>query len=93
MPKSPQEKINFARRLLEQGIPYTEIQSQLKTRYGSGMSNTSLRNLNEGVDTFQDLRKRLEITEIELRETKIELTLYKKMYQELLEVVKEKIRA
>ena len=82
--KTPEEKKEYVRKLLHAGIPYQEIQEHLKLRFGSGMSNTTLKNMAQETDEILILRK-------DLTETKKELELFKELYYELLKAVKEKL--
>ena len=84
MPKSPKEKQEFARSLLQQGISYAQIQEELKMRYGTGMSNSTLQRLIVESDRIREL-------ENQVKEISLEAKMYKKMYYELLDAVKEKI--
>ena len=82
--KTSEEKKEYVRKLLHAGIPYREIQDHLKVRFGTGMSNTTLKNMAQETDEFLILRK-------DLTETKKELELFKELYYELLKAVKEKL--
>ncbi len=84
MPKSSKEKQDYARDLLQKGISYGHIQEELKQRYGTGMSNSTLQRLILESNRIQELENKM-------REMAVELKMYKKMYYELLEAVKEKI--
>ena len=66
------------------GVSYRDIQVNLKIKYGSGMSNTTLQNLH--VDVKQETEREDRIQQLEN-----ELVLYKQMYFELLESVKKYI--
>ena len=59
MGKSSQEKIEYATQLLRADIPYREIQEYLKLRFGSGMSNTTLQNLQVERDEIDLLKEEL----------------------------------
>ena len=85
MPKSSKEKQELARLLLNEGISYDQIQEELKNKYGSGMSNTTLKRLTVEPERIKEL-------EDKVKELALELKMYKKMYYELLEVVKERIK-
>jgi len=85
MPKSSKEKLDYANFLLQKGIPYAQIQEELKIRYGTGMSNTTLQRMILETDRIKEL-------EDEVKDISLELKMYKKMYYELLEAVKEKIK-
>lgn len=84
MGKSSQEKIEFARDLLKIGVPYREIQANLKIKYGSGMSNTTLQGL---VEEAEETRR----CEEKLRKCEEELRMYKQLYFELLDAMKKKL--
>ena len=84
MKPSQIEKINFAKTLLEVGVPYREIQIQLKIKFGSGVSNSKLRDLQQDLEEDGDLR-------VELARVNKELVLYKKLYFELLEAMKARL--
>lgn len=84
MGKSSQEKIDYARQLLRAQIPYREIQEYLKLRFGAGMSNTTLQKLQDEEDEIKQLRE-------ELTQTRHQLTLYKRLYHELLEKIQGKL--
>ncbi|QEE17542.1 hypothetical protein DSAG12_03379 [Promethearchaeum syntrophicum] len=85
MPKSSKEKQEYANFLLQKGISYAQIQEELKNRYGSGMSNTTLQRMILETDRIKEL-------EDKMKDISLELKMYKKMYYELLEAVKEKIK-
>jgi hypothetical protein len=84
MGKLDGEKKYYAKKLLQEGIPYRDIQKQLKIKFGSGFSNTTLQKFQLEVDEDEDLRT-------ELERVRNELYLYKKLYFELLEAMKDKI--
>lgn len=82
MGKSSQEKIAFARTLIDSGISYREIQNLLQNRFGTGMSNTTLQNLQAEIEN--ERKNRAELSQCEK-----ELALYKKLYYELVEAIKK----
>ena len=84
MGRQDEEKKRLAKKLLQHGLPYRAIQSQLKIKFGSGFSNTTLQKIQIDLDNDDDLRA-------ELIRVQNELALYKKLYFELLEAMKEKI--
>lgn len=84
MPKSIKVKQELARSMLEQGIPYSQIQEELRNQFGSGMSNSTLQKLALENNRIGEL-------ENQVQELTIELRMYKKLYYELLETLKEKI--
>ena len=55
MPKSSKEKQELARLLLNEGISYDQIQEELKNKYGSGMSNTTLKRLTVEPERIKEL--------------------------------------
>ena len=80
--KSSEEKIGLTKNLLKMGVSYRDIQLNLKIKYGNGMSNTTLQNLQTEVQN--ELAREDRIKQLET-----ELALYKQMYFELLETVKK----
>ncbi len=84
MGRMDEEKKIYTKNLLRVGIPYREIQTQLKIKFGSGFSNTTIQKIQVEVDEDENLRA-------ELERVKNELALYKKLYFELLEAMKEKL--
>jgi len=85
MPKSSKEKQEYASFLLHKGISYSQIQEELKIKYGTGMSNTTLQRIILETNRIKEL-------EDNVKDLSLELKMYKKMYYELLEAVKEKIK-
>lgn len=81
MGKSQKPKLERAMELLDQQIPYREIQEILKNEFGSGLSNTSLRNIQKEQDTLEQLTD-------ENQRLKEELAIFKKLYFELVEATK-----
>jgi hypothetical protein len=84
MPKSSKEKHEFARLLLQEGISYAQIQEEMKIKYGTGMSNSTLQRIIVETSRIKEL-------EDQVSEMAMELKMYKKMYYELLDAVKERI--
>lgn len=84
MKTAKKEKITFAKSLLQVGMPYRDIQAQLKLKFGSGVSNNKLKELQQDIEEDDDIRA-------ELTRVKSELVLYKKLYFELLEAMKERL--
>jgi len=84
MGKSSQEKFDLAEQLLQEGKPYKFIQEKLLEKFGSGMSNTTLKRL---------LREKNKIYQLEEKNTQLEheLALFKKMYFELLNATKKSL--
>ncbi|MHA1745916.1 MAG: hypothetical protein ACTSWW_07940 [Promethearchaeota archaeon] len=85
MPKSSKEKHEFARILLQEGISYAQIQEEMKIKYGTGMSNSTLQRLIVETSRIKEL-------EDQVSEMALELKMYKKMYYDLLDAVKERIQ-
>lgn len=84
MGKSNDNKINYAQDLLRKGIPYRDIQNELKKKYGSGMSNTTLKNLQKEQSEIKFLKEKIEYLEDELE-------LFKKLYFQLRKATKKKL--
>lgn len=80
--RSSQEKIDFAVELLKAGKPYREIQKQLKKKFNSSMSFSTLTKL-KNIHT-KTMEQSDRITRVEQ-----ELELFKKLYFDLLEEVKQ----
>ena len=83
-PKSTVEKIEFARQLVKLGLPYREIQEELRNQFGTGMSNTTLQKLGSQDTEITELKKTL-------ADTTNELELYKRLYNELIGAMKDKL--
>ncbi len=82
MGKSSQEKIEYAKNLLKIGVPYRQVQLNLRFKFGSGMSNTTLQNLFE--------ESRLEVERVDrIYQLESELAQYKRMYFELLDTMQK----
>ncbi len=77
MKRSSQEKIEYATKLVSEGLPYQEIQRKLKERFGSGMSNSTLKLLREAQSKLGGKSDRI-------RQLEQELALFKKGYFEVL---------
>ena len=78
MGRSSHEKIEYAKKLVGDGLLYQEIQKKLKDRYGSGMSNTTLKRMRENKSKIEDHSKRI-------GQLESQLTVFKKFYFELKE--------
>jgi len=78
MGRSSHEKIEYAKKLVGDGLLYEEIQKKLKDRYGSGMSNTTLKRMRENKSKIEDHSKRI-------GQLESQLTVFKKFYFELKE--------
>ncbi len=86
MGKSNQEKLDLAEQLLQEGKPYRLIQEALLAKFGSGMSNTTLKRM---------LKEKNKIYQLEEQNKQLEheLALFKKMYFELLNATKKNLAA
>ena len=82
MGKSSKDKIEFAKILLEKGIPYREIQRRLKHKFGNGMSNTTLKNI--GKIQNKVIKQEERIVQLEK-----ELSLFKKLFFELSDAIQQ----
>jgi hypothetical protein len=80
--KSTQEKINLVYTLLKRGIPYRNIQEELKEKFGNGVSNTTFKKIHARVMHDQSL-------EMRIQELEKELALFKQLYFDLIEKVKD----
>ena len=76
MGKSSLEKVYFAEDLFKQGKSYRFIQSQLVEKFGSGMSNTTLKNLQKRTTKMAQFQ-------IRISELEHELALFKRLYFEI----------
>ena len=83
MPKSSEAKVDLTKRLVAAGVPYREIQEILKKSFGSGMSNTTIRNLTNHVDEMELLKQEIQKLKRELEKTRHDLALYKHLYNDL----------
>ncbi len=70
--------------LLKQGCTYREIQDKLKETFGSSVSNSTIKKLRDKYE--QEVSKDAEIYRL-----KKELALFKRLYFELLEKVKDNV--
>ncbi len=82
MGKSSREKIEFARNLIYERVPYKEIQEKLYEKFGTGMSNTTLKKMLTEQNTLYAKNERIEELERELK-------FFKKLYFDLLEKTKK----
>jgi hypothetical protein len=76
--KSNKEKQDFAVNLLRKGISYNIVNDKLKSKYGTGMSNSTLKKLRNYA--YSEPTNKDKIIELEQ-----ELKLFKRLYFELLE--------
>ena len=84
MPKSSEEKIAFTQALLKLNYTYRDVQLVLKRYFGAGVSNNTLQKLQIEVERVSNVQE-------ELKKCRYELDLYKNLYLELLNAMKEKI--
>lgn len=82
--KSSKEKIQLAEKLLSNGTSYRFIQEQLKKNFGSGMSNTTLNNLQRSQSKVKILEEKIEFLEDEL-------ALFKKLYFQIRKATKKRL--
>ena len=77
MGKSSQEKIDYAITLLKIGKTFRDIQKQLKNKFGSSMSFSTLTKL-------KDISAKNTEESAKIKQLEQELTLFKRLYFELL---------
>jgi len=80
--KSNDEKELYARKLLKLNLTYREIQEELRRKFKSGMSNSTLKILQDEVNEMQNLRA-------EVQHLRKELAMYKNLYFDLIETMKK----
>lgn len=80
---SKEEKSFYARKLLRLELPYREIQSELKRKYGSGVSNSTLKEIQDDLQKIDKLRE-------ENHKLRKELAMYKSLYFDLMDTMKKK---
>ncbi len=85
MTQNEVEKVNFAKKLLKIGMSYRDIQLNLKLTFGTGMSNTTLKNLVVEEKQNEDWREKYE-------QSQEELSVYKNLYFNLLKTLKLKLK-
>jgi DNA-binding transcriptional MerR regulator len=78
------EKKEFVKKMLKADVPYKEIQELLKHKFGSGMSNTTLKKLAEEENVIERLQA-------ELQKTKDQLVLFKKLYFDIVDKIRDKL--
>ncbi len=84
MGKSSKEKIELAEKLLINKTSYRLIQEELKKKFGSGLSNTTLRDLQRDQSRINILEEKIEFLEDEL-------ALFKKLYFQLRKATKNRL--
>ncbi len=84
MGKSSKEKIELAEKLLINKTSYRLIQEELKKKFGSGLSNTTLRDLQRDQSRVNILEEKIEFLEEEL-------ALFKKLYFQLRKATKNRL--
>jgi hypothetical protein len=82
--KSSKEKIELAEKLLINKTSYRLIQEELKKKFGSGLSNTTLRDLQRDQSRVNILEEKIEFLEEEL-------ALFKKLYFQLRKATKKRL--
>jgi hypothetical protein len=78
MGKSSQEKIDYAITLLKLGKTFRNIQKQLKNKFGSSMSFSTLTKL-------KDISAKNTEESVKIKQLEQELALFKRLYFELLD--------
>ena len=84
MGKSSKEKIALAEKLLISNTSYRLIQEELKKKFGSGLSNTTLKKLQRDQSRVKILEEKIEFLEDEL-------ALFKKLYFQLRKATKKRL--
>ena len=84
MGKSSKEKIELAEKLLINKTSYRLIQEELKKKFGSGLSNTTLRDLQRDQSRVNILEEKIEFLEEEL-------ALFNKLYFQLRKATKNRL--
>ena len=84
MGKSSKEKIELAEKLLINNTSYRLIQEELKKKFGSGLSNTTLKKLQRDQSRVNILEERIEFLEDEL-------AIFKKLYFQLRKATKKRL--
>ena len=75
-----QNKNEFAKILLRQGLSYREIQLKLRNLFGAGISNSTIKSLQDEIINIIDYKELY-------FDCKKELQLYKNLYNQLLEMI------
>jgi hypothetical protein len=83
MPKSSKEKLEFTISLIEKNLKYREIQEKVKEKYGTSISNSTIKKLQRELKL--DCSKDQEIARL-----RKELEIFKNLYFELLEKFENK---
>ena len=82
--KKDDDKNQFVESLLQIGKNYRDIQDALKKKYGTGMSNTTLKKIHARMSKVRQLEEKVAYLEEEL-------ALFKRLYFELLRATKKKL--
>jgi len=85
MSQNNEEKLSYAKKLLKIGMSYRDIQLNLKLTFGTGISNTTLKNLVVEEKQNEDWREKYE-------QSQEELAVYKNLYFNLLKTLKLKLK-
>ena len=78
MPRSSREKIEYVKLLIEKNLSYEDIQKILFEKFGSGMSNTTIKNLSNKKEEVGELKTKI-------KDLERELSFFKRLYFDLLE--------
>jgi hypothetical protein len=70
MPKANKEKIDYVKELLEQKTVYRDIQEKLINKFGSGMSNSTLKKMQKELDENTMLKSKIKQLEYEVNHWK-----------------------
>ncbi|UYP44947.1 hypothetical protein NEF87_001232 [Candidatus Lokiarchaeum ossiferum] len=84
MADNNEEKIEFARKLLKVGMSYRDIQLNLKLKFGSALSNTTIKKIVIVNEENENWKAKFE-------KSQEELAVYKNLYFEMLKVLKSKL--
>lgn len=76
-----EEKIDFAKKLLKIGMSYRDIQLNLKIKFGTGLSNSTIKKIVIEEQKTEEWR-------IKYEKSQEELAVYKNLYFELLKTLK-----
>jgi hypothetical protein len=98
MPRTIPNKIEYTKQLLQIDVPYRDIQSILKNKYGSGVSNNTLQKLREEIidldalfEELEELRKLRPLVH-EVAELRKDIKMYKSLYFELMETLNRTVK-
>ena len=83
MGRSSRDKIEYVKTLIEKDLQYDEIQKKLFEKFGSGMSNTTIKNLSRKKEDVGQLKTKI-------KDLERDLSLFKRLYFDLLEKTEKK---